>query len=396
MKGKVRVPRRNLACPKCGDFFEDIGKKGYVCPICLTVPDRYYLDIHFRGKRVRVFCDKQGIPLDSYERAFDLLAHINYEIENHLFDVSKYLSTDIKKYLFENLIKAWLELKIKEGMATVYKYQQYNRDYFVYFKNKDVREIRTSLIHDFYYQLPEHLSKKSKKNILGSLHAFFSWLLRMEYIERLAVFPKIELDQPDWQWVDVDIQSEILLAIPAEDRYLYLFLALHGCRPAEGRALKIKDIDFIRGAITIRRTFSGRSANVLVEHTKTKKQRVIPINGEMINVLKQLCQNRFGEDFVFLNPRTNKPYAKSTYQEIWAEARKAVGLTIKSYEGLRHSFASQRVCRGVDIYLISKVLGHSNLRTTERYSHVNLVALKNVMDVLSVSKASSNESLCEK
>lgn len=117
---------------------------------------------------------------------------------------------------------------------------------------------------------------------------------------------------------------------------------------------------------------------------------------KLINILKQLCQNRFGEDFVFLNPRTNKHYAKSTYQEIWAEARKAVGLTIKSYEGLRHSFASQRVSRGVDIYLISKVLGHSNLRSTERYSHVNLAALKNVMDMPSVSKASSDGSVCGK
>lgn len=144
-----------------------------------------------------------------------------------------------------------------------------------------MREMRTSLIHEFSYGLPEHLSKKSKKNILGVLHAFFAWLLRMEYIQRLVVFPKIELDQPDWQWVDVDIQSKILLAIPAEDRHIYLFLALHGCRPAEGRALKIKDIDSIRGAITIRRTFSGKSGNVLVEHTKTKKQRVLPINGEI-------------------------------------------------------------------------------------------------------------------
>ena len=78
---------------------------------------------------------------------------------------------------------------------------------------------------------------------------------------------------------------------------------------------------------------------------------------------------------------SHKPYAKSNYQAIWQSACKQVGVKIKSYEGLRHSFASQRVSRGIDIYLISKVLSHTEIRTTQRYSHTNLASLKPIMSI---------------
>ncbi|MCL5978677.1 MAG: tyrosine-type recombinase/integrase [Nitrospirae bacterium] len=307
-----------------------------------------------------------------------------------MFDKTKYVRSDLQKFLFENLIKQWLDLKGKEGIATIYKYEQFNRDYFIFFKGQDVREIRTSHVHEFYHQLPERLNNKTKKNILGALHAFFKWLLVIEHVEKMPVFPKIEVITPDWQWLDEDDQNEILSAIPENDRHIYTFLALHGCRPAEVMALKIKDLDFTHNSVIIRRTFSGKSHNILVEHTKTKKTRVIPINPLMIDTIKKLCKGRFGEDFVFLNPRTGKYYCKSAYWEIWNKARKSVGKNIKSYEALRHSFASQRVCMGYDLLRIGKILGHTDSRTTQRYSHVNLESLRGIMDITPVSGASSD------
>lgn len=162
MKGKVRVPRRHLKCPKCGNLFEDIGKKGYVCPDCLTVPDRYYLDLHYRGKRVRIFCDKQGIPLDSFERAFDLLAHINYEINDRSFDPSKYVKSEQKEFYVCTQIDRYEAYKI-DSLAPSYKtdFKRYIGIARVFWGSRDIREIRK--IDIINYQ--DYLQKNSASAI---------------------------------------------------------------------------------------------------------------------------------------------------------------------------------------------------------------------------------------
>jgi len=378
MNGTIRTKQ---TCPICKGKFTHIDKLGLICRSHMTTPSRYYVDLPFKGERIRIYSHKSGRVLDSYEIALETIEHVRYEIRNHAFDPSKYVKTALKYYLFENVMKKWLAVKEAAKIVTIYKYKQFDRDFFLFFSTMDVREIRTSHVQEFYMQLPARLSNKTKKHIMAALHNFFGWIRQMEYIDKLPIFPVVPEDQPDWKWVDVDIQSTILLAIPERDRFLFLFLALHGCRPSEARALKVKDLDFSQKSIAIRRTFSGRSSNILMEHTKTKKMRLIPSNPEMFSILKEICKDKLPEAFVFVNPRTGKPYAKSTFQELWHDACEKAGVKIKPYEGLRHSFASQRVSRGVDIYLISKVLGHSDIRTTQRYAHTNLDALKDIMSV---------------
>lgn len=391
--GIIRVSG-NQRCPNCAGSFrrvilKSVSNIAFRCPKCLTVPSRFYLDVHYQGDRVRIFSDKQGKPLDTISRAVDLLSHIHYEIENHIFDKTRYCKSDIKIFLFENLLQQWFCMKEKEEIVILYKYRQYGRDYFVFFKGHDVREIKTMHIHNFYHQLPVHLSSKTKKNIMSTFHTFLMWLLRMEYLEKMPVFPKIEVKQPDWQWLDIDKQDKFLSLISEEDRDIFLFLVNHGCRPSEARALKIKDVDFIHNAITICRTFSGQGANILKKRTKTKKIRVIPIcNDDMVLMLKKLCSKRFGEDFVFINPRTKRYYSEDTLFRICDKVRKALGIDINLYEATRHSFASQRHSRGVDLGRIGAVLGHTDIRTTQRYSHINLESSRKIMDIRTAIKLS--------
>lgn len=383
MKGQIRPAARHRKCPKCNKTFTLIVKVGFLCPSCHTVPKRLYIDLHWQGKRPQVYSDKFGQPLDSYHRASVLLSHIQYEIDSHTFDPTRYVAADVQSFYFQTLSEKWIQTKEKEGRSPSYlpKLKQYNRDYFVFFKNKDVRDIRTRTVSDFYHGLPEHLKPKTQKNIVDALSGFFNWLEQLEYIEKAPKFPKITVDEPDWKWLDLEVQEKVLSAIPEDDRPIFVFLALHGTRPSEGRGLKVKDIDFQHGAITIRRTFTGKSGNLLLERTKSKKNRTIPLNPEMKDILKRICSDKLPESFVFLNPRTGREYSKSTYQEIWDKARKSAGIDIKSYEGLRHSFASQRVSRGGDLYLMSKLLGHSDLRVTQKYAHTNIDSLKIAMEV---------------
>ena len=69
------------------------------------------------------------------------------------------------------------------------------------------------------------------------------------------------------------------------------------------------------------------------------------------------------------NPVTRKPFV-SIYLS-WDNARKKAGLPEVRMHDLRHSYASSLVNVGTSIYVVSKVLGHSQIKNTMRYSHLS-------------------------
>ncbi|WP_287940261.1 site-specific integrase [Sphingopyxis sp.] len=89
-----------------------------------------------------------------------------------------------------------------------------------------------------------------------------------------------------------------------------------------------------------------------------------------------------GCDYVVPNPESLKPYTSIYFS--WDVARKAAGLPDVRLHDCRHSFASWLVEAGYSIYIVSKALGHSSSRTTERYAHVSDTTLR------SASNAAAN------
>lgn len=72
---------------------------------------------------------------------------------------------------------------------------------------------------------------------------------------------------------------------------------------------------------------------------------------------------------VFANPKTRKPYVSFFYS--WDTARKQAGLADVRIHDLRHSFALFLVNAGRSLYEIQKILGHTQVKTTQRYAHLS-------------------------
>jgi integrase len=66
------------------------------------------------------------------------------------------------------------------------------------------------------------------------------------------------------------------------------------------------------------------------------------------------------------------PYKKRWMQRLWERARQAAGYPHLHFHDLRHSTASAMANEGVDLYAIGQVLGHKDLRSTQRYAHLLL------------------------
>ena len=109
------------------------------------------------------------------------------------------------------------------------------------------------------------------------------------------------------------------------------------------------------------------------------------LNGKIIQLLgTQTGQGKNGpwkkQEFIL---ETGDAYPIRTVQQIFSNAKRDAGI-LKSVgiHSLRHSFATHLLDKGTDIRYIKDLLGHFDIRTTERYLHVSKHQLVNIASPL--------------
>ena len=97
-------------------------------------------------------------------------------------------------------------------------------------------------------------------------------------------------------------------------------------------------------------------------------------------------KNNLPEAWLFCNPRTGDHHTASSIDRLWSSIRKKAGLQkgLRLYDVTRHSFASNLANGGTSLFKISKLMGHSSTRTTERYSHENIESARVEIEKLSL------------
>ncbi len=113
--------------------------------------------------------------------------------------------------------------------------------------------------------------------------------------------------------------------------------------------------------------------------SKTGRPRYIPLSDGVIALLKTVPRKP-GVPYVFPNPKTDLPYV-SIYNS-WDTARGVAGLKDVRMHDLRHSFASFLVNAGRSLYEVQKILGHTQVKTTQRYAHLAQETLLDATNVV--------------
>jgi integrase len=243
-----------------------------------------------------------------------------------------------------------------------------NRLWIPFFGETNIREIRGKDIKAFYYSLTQ--GPKAVYNAMAALHKLFTDAFDEEIIQTIPKFPPelkaSNIPEPAWKWASEEIQDNIFEHLEPEDLYFILFQCSHGTRTGETRALQHGDIDLENERVTIARAFSGQD----LRHTKSKRIRKIPLDPVWKEIYLSRPTSITPSAFVFL--KDGKPFSESWARKKWNEAREKAGVGhLTLYAGSRQSLASQAANRGASIYAIAKFLGHSNLKVTERYAHLN-------------------------
>lgn len=343
--------------------------------------DRWYIEL---PGAVRIYCDKAHRTLYSRQQAMWTLSQIQGEIEAGTFDADSYSKKKKSIRSFSVYAEQWLahcEILLSRGELSpsyLKELRRFVKKLFIpFFGNQNMREIKGQRLKVFY----DSLGVKAPKtifNIMGALHKIFADAVDEEVVEALPKFPidfkPSRLPEPEIKWASEEQQDEIFRHLDDEDYFMIFFLATHGARPGEARALKHKDINLKEDTVRIGRGFS---LNQLREQTKNKRIRIIPLDPEWKKLYLKRPRSINPDGFVFT--RNGEPVSESWTRKKWNEARKKAELAhITLYAGTRHSIASQAANRGESLYLIGKLLGHSDPRQTTRYSHLNTESMKQV------------------
>ncbi len=142
-----------------------------------------------------------------------------------------------------------------------------------------------------------------------------------------------------------------------------LFLLYTGLRRGELFKLKWSDVNMTRGAVTLK-------------DPKGKVDTTIPISQKAIDVLNNLPRE-FDTPFVFYGKNGKQ---RADFSGPWKRIRKASDLPSNfRLHGLRHHFASSLVSAGVDLFTVSKLLTHKDVKTTQRYAHLQDQTLRDAV-----------------
>ena len=117
--------------------------------------------------------------------------------------------------------------------------------------------------------------------------------------------------------------------------------------------------------------------------SKSDKARHVPISDSLellLNSIPKACE------WVFANPKTLRPYTSFFYS--WDTARCQAGLDDVRVHDLRHSFASFLVNNGRSLYEVQRILGHTQIKTTQRYAHLDQSSLLSAVN--EITRAAPN------
>lgn len=139
-------------------------------------------------------------------------------------------------------------------------------------------------------------------------------------------------------------------------------LLLTGARNGEARLARWCDIDRSKRVWTVPRSKSGRSRRIILSTA------AMAVLDDCVANAERLGLGTDGKSYVFTNPRTLTAY--DSFYAVWHLIRAAAELPDVRIHDLRHTYASVLVNKGVSLYEVQTLLGHSSAQMTQRYAHL--------------------------
>ncbi|MGI8163183.1 site-specific tyrosine recombinase XerD [Staphylococcus haemolyticus] len=284
----------------------------------------------------------------------------------------------------ETIIEEYLKfIQIEKGLSenTIGAYRRDSKKYQLYMQEQKIAHIdfidRQTIQECLGSLIDQGASAKSIARFISTIRSFHQFALREKYAAKdptvLIETPKYEKKLPDVLDVEEVIQ---LLETPDltknngyRDRTILELLYATGMRVTELIQIEIDDVNLIMGFVKV--------------FGKGNKERIIPLGDTVIEYLDTYINNVRSQllkktvtNVLFLNLH-GRPL---TRQGIWKlikqyGLRANINKTLTPHT-LRHSFATHLLENGADLRAVQEMLGHSDISTTQLYTHVSQTQIR--------------------
>lgn len=271
---------------------------------------------------------------------------------------------------------SYLEVEANYSKNTINSYENDLNKFEEYYKSKDLLKI-TSKDIEKYIQTLSDLAPTTVSHNISSLKTFYSYFLKQVRISNNPTdgikSPKLGIHLPTYLTIDevnklLDI--EVTDAFSSRNKAILELMYATGLRISEVISLEFKNIDYDECIIRVM--------------GKGSKERIVPVNDYAIRYLKEYIDNYRPElvkneinNYIFLNNHGRMLTRQGIFKMIKNYAAlKNIKKTIGPHT-LRHTFATHLLENGADLRVIQELLGHSDISTTQIYTHLTKEALHN-------------------
>ncbi|GBE19631.1 MAG TPA: hypothetical protein ENG87_00160 [Candidatus Pacearchaeota archaeon] len=259
-----------------------------------------------------------------------------------------------------NKLKRELEI-VNSSKKTVKAYLYYTREFLLHSKDKGLNE---NSVKDF---IQSQIKKKNPSTVSSQISAIKFFFKRVLKQNLILNHPKRNKTLPTILTIR---EIKKLIKSTSNIKHKLIIKLLYGCglRVSEIVNLKKQDINFEESLIHIKLA-------------KGKKDRFVKIPSSMEKELSNYIKI-IESDILFPSSRGGK-LTTATVQAILKNSAKKAGIRKRVYPHLlRHSFATHLLEQGTDLRIIQKLLGHSDIKTTQIYTQISQASIKNIKSPL--------------
>jgi integrase len=340
------------------------------------IDGHWYVDFRFRRARVR----KQS-PLNTrsgaeqYERALreELAQYGNLERLDPLRQKAEREKTPTFAEFAERWLRDYVDVNNKPSERRNKRVSLANH-LVPTFGRYRLDEITPASVEAFKAsRLTRRLSPKTINNLLAILRRCLVIAQEWELLAHVIRIRMLKVPEPRFRHLTTDEVCRLLDAAPEPRWQLMILIAVRtGMRFGELAGLTWDNIDLSRGVVHIRQAVVSGA----LSSPKNYRSRTIPLAPDLAQALIEIPGS--SERFLF-HGENGQPLHYSTAYDALQRTRKKAGASRLGWHIFRHTFASHLVQRGVPLVIIQQLLGHSDIKMTMRYSHVEAHHLRDAI-----------------